>query len=114
MKKSEITRQKILTAAEDSFARKGLYGARVDEIAELAGAFNNMAEKLEKSEEIKKAFALRKSVTELLYGMENAVSSAGKSKLDIYRNFSENSGKHRIVSASNSGVGVRISCPFSS
>lgn len=46
-----------------------------------------------KSEEIKKALALRKSVTELLYEMENAVSSAGKSKLDIYRNFSENSGK---------------------
>lgn len=44
---------------------KGNFGARVDamaeksaiaEIAELAGAFNNMAEKLEKSEEIKNAF----------------------------------------------------------
>ena len=46
-----------------------------------------------KSEEIKKALALRKSVTELLYSMENAVSGTGKGKLDIYRDFAENSGK---------------------
>lgn len=36
MKKSEITRNKILVAAENAFAQKGLYGARVDEIAESA------------------------------------------------------------------------------
>ena len=46
-----------------------------------------------KSEEIKKALALRKSVTELLCSIENAVSGAGKSKFDIYRDFAENSGK---------------------
>jgi len=36
MKKSEITKNKILSAAENAFAARGLYGARVDEIAELA------------------------------------------------------------------------------
>lgn len=36
MKKSEITKNKILVAAEEAFAAKGLYGARVDEIAEIA------------------------------------------------------------------------------
>lgn len=36
MKKSEITRSKILVSAENAFAQKGLYGARVDEIAESA------------------------------------------------------------------------------
>lgn len=42
MKKSEITKQKILCAAEDAFAQKGLYGARVDEIAELSGVNKRM------------------------------------------------------------------------
>ena len=36
MKKSDITKAKILTAAESAFAEKGYYGARVDEIAEMA------------------------------------------------------------------------------
>ncbi len=36
MKKSDITKEKILQAAEESFAEKGLYGARVDEIAALS------------------------------------------------------------------------------
>lgn len=42
MKKSDITKQKILRAAEQSFAEKGLYGARVDEISELAGVNKRM------------------------------------------------------------------------
>lgn len=42
MKRSEITKQKILEAAEQAFAEKGLYGARVDEISELAGANKRM------------------------------------------------------------------------
>ena len=36
MKKSEITRDKILKAAEQAFSEKGLYGARVDEISQDA------------------------------------------------------------------------------
>lgn len=37
MKKSDITKEKILKAAEDIFAEKGFAGARVDEIAEVSG-----------------------------------------------------------------------------
>ncbi len=33
MKKSEITKKKILEAAKHQFSQKGLYGARIDEIA---------------------------------------------------------------------------------
>ena len=42
MKKSDITKQKILQAAEQAFAEKGLYGARVDEISKLAGVNKRM------------------------------------------------------------------------
>ncbi len=35
-KKSVLTREKILAAAEEEFSEKGFYGARVDEIAEAA------------------------------------------------------------------------------
>lgn len=42
MKKSDITKDKILVAAEAIFAKKGLYGARVDEISELAGVNKRM------------------------------------------------------------------------
>lgn len=42
MKKSEITKQKILETAEAAFAEKGFYGARVDEIAERAGVNKRM------------------------------------------------------------------------
>ncbi len=42
LKRSDITRQKILRAAEQAFAEKGLYGARVDEITELAGVNKRM------------------------------------------------------------------------
>ncbi|MBE7036361.1 MAG: TetR/AcrR family transcriptional regulator [Ruminococcaceae bacterium] len=42
MKRSEITKQKILAAAEKAFAEKGLYGARVDDIAEQSGANKRM------------------------------------------------------------------------
>lgn len=35
-KKSEITREKILEVAEEHFAEKGFFGARVDEIADSA------------------------------------------------------------------------------
>ncbi len=42
MKKSDITKEKILRAAETAFAERGLYGARVDEIAELAGVNKRM------------------------------------------------------------------------
>lgn len=42
MKKSEITKQKILKAAEAAFAEKGFYGARVDEITENAGVNKRM------------------------------------------------------------------------
>ena len=41
-KKSEITRQKILAAAEAEFSQIGLYGARVDSIAERAGVNKRM------------------------------------------------------------------------
>ena len=42
MKKSDITKQKILEAAEAAFAEKGFYGARVDEITETAGVNKRM------------------------------------------------------------------------
>ncbi|MDO4618515.1 MAG: TetR family transcriptional regulator [Clostridia bacterium] len=42
MKKSDITKQKIMAAAEESFAKKGLYGSRVDEIAEMGGINKRM------------------------------------------------------------------------
>ena len=42
LSKSDITRDKILKAAEDVFAEKGLFGARVDEIAEVAGVNKRM------------------------------------------------------------------------
>ena len=42
MKKSDITKEKILVSAEKAFAEKGLYGARVDEIAENAGVNKRM------------------------------------------------------------------------
>ncbi|MBE6645215.1 MAG: TetR/AcrR family transcriptional regulator [Ruminococcaceae bacterium] len=35
--KSEITKEKILTAAEAEFSEKGFFGARIDEIAALSG-----------------------------------------------------------------------------
>ena len=41
-KKSQITRNKILDAAEKQFAEKGLAAARVDEIAENAGVNKRM------------------------------------------------------------------------
>lgn len=42
MGSSEQTRQNILTAAEQEFSQKGLYGARIDEIAALSGANKRM------------------------------------------------------------------------
>ena len=42
LKKSDITRQKILTAAEAEFSELGLYGARVDSIAQRAGVNKRM------------------------------------------------------------------------
>lgn len=42
MKKSEITKQKILCASEKAFSEKGFYGARVDEIAEASGVNKRM------------------------------------------------------------------------
>lgn len=37
MKKGDITKEKILAAAEEIFSEKGFAGARVDEIAEISG-----------------------------------------------------------------------------
>ena len=42
MKKSTITQNNILTAAEKIFSEKGLYGARIDEIAKCAGCNKRM------------------------------------------------------------------------
>lgn len=42
MTKGDITRKKILEAAEEIFANKGLAGARVDEIAKRAGVNKRM------------------------------------------------------------------------
>ena len=42
LKKSDITRKKILDAAETEFAEKGLYGTRVDEIAKRSGVNKRM------------------------------------------------------------------------
>lgn len=42
MKRSEDTKKRILFAAECEFAEKGLYGARVDEIAKAAGTNKRM------------------------------------------------------------------------
>ena len=42
MKKSDITKEKILTAAEQIFSEKGFAGARVDEIAEVSGVNKRM------------------------------------------------------------------------
>ena len=42
MKKSDITKRNILTAAEEAFAEKGYYGARVDEIAGKAAVNKRM------------------------------------------------------------------------
>ena len=41
-KKSEITREKILEVAEEHFAEKGFFGARVDEIADSANINKRM------------------------------------------------------------------------
>lgn len=41
-KKSEITKSKILAAAEIEFSDKGYFGARIDEIAESAGVNKRM------------------------------------------------------------------------
>lgn len=41
-KKAEITKSKILTAAEEEFCDKGFFGARIDEIAEHAGVNKRM------------------------------------------------------------------------
>ena len=42
MNKSDITKEKILSAAEEVFSEKGIAGARVDEIAELSGVNKRM------------------------------------------------------------------------
>ena len=42
MKRAELTRQKILTAAEAEFSEVGLYGARVDSIVGRAGVNKRM------------------------------------------------------------------------
>lgn len=42
MNKSDITKEKILAAAEEVFSEKGIAGARVDEIAELSGVNKRM------------------------------------------------------------------------
>ncbi len=42
MKKGLITQGNILSAAEEIFSQKGLYGARIDEIAEAAGCNKRM------------------------------------------------------------------------
>ncbi len=42
MKRAEITKKKILETAELVFAEKGLYGSRVDEIADRAGVNKRM------------------------------------------------------------------------
>lgn len=42
MSRSEETRRRILEAAEAEFSRRGLHGARVDEIARCAGANKRM------------------------------------------------------------------------
>ena len=42
MTRAEITKEKIMAAAESIFAEKGLWGARVDEIAEVAGVNKRM------------------------------------------------------------------------
>lgn len=42
LKKSDITKQKILDAAEAEFAEKGIYGTRVDEIALRSGVNKRM------------------------------------------------------------------------
>ena len=42
MKRAELTQQKILAAAETEFTEVGLYGARVDAIAERAGINKRM------------------------------------------------------------------------
>lgn len=41
-RRSDLTKQKILQAAEEEFAEKGLYGTRVDEIATRAGVNKRM------------------------------------------------------------------------
>lgn len=42
MKKSEITKKKILDAAEAAFADKDFFGSRVDEISDIAGVNKRM------------------------------------------------------------------------
>lgn len=41
-RKSDLTKAKILTAAEEEFCDKGFFGARIDEIAERAGVNKRM------------------------------------------------------------------------
>ena len=42
MTRADVTREKILVAAEEIFAEKGIWGSRVDEIAERAGVNKRM------------------------------------------------------------------------
>ncbi len=48
---SALTKAKILEAAEDEFAQKGLAGARIDEIARISGFNKNMIYQYYKSKE---------------------------------------------------------------
>ena len=60
--RTQITREKILAAAETEFSEKGLYGARVDDIARSAGVNKSMLYAYFGSKE-----ALYKTVLEAVY-----------------------------------------------
>ena len=60
--RAQITRRKILAAAETEFSEKGLYGARVDDIARSAGVNKSMLYAYFGSKE-----ALYKTVLEAVY-----------------------------------------------
>ena len=60
--RAQITRGKILAAAETEFSEKGLYGARVDDIARSAGVNKSMLYAYFGSKE-----ALYKTVLEAVY-----------------------------------------------
>ena len=91
MKKGQITQANILSAAEEVFSQKGLYGARIDEIAEAAECNKRMIYAHFGSKEglytaVLKHVYSRLSVTEEVLA-EESLSAEGSVRLYIRKLF---------------------------
>ena len=83
-KKSELTRRRILDAAEAEFSEKGIFGARIDSIAQSAGVNKRMIYEYYSSKE-----GLYKTVLIDVYNRasrwEADISSEGKEPAEVIR-----------------------------